>query len=152
MFKYKVKNILDYSFYSTQKDTLLQTLAKLSEKLYNTNKKTVLFCEDKKYLEEIDKVLWTYSTNAFIPHGTDNQDFQSVWLTNELSFEDNYTALIHVNDFTLNNLSYNKLEKILFVFSIDLENHALLLYEELKKNKKSVNYWNQSPKGWVNKL
>ena len=129
----------------------MHTLAKLVEKIYGSGLKSVVVFKDRALLEEFNKVLWTYSSNSFIPHGADEPDFQAVWLTDCAENKNNARVAILINDCTLENIEkFEGMDKLLFFFTKHQEKMALAVYEELKKNKKSVNYWNQSTAGWTN--
>ena len=139
---------MEYVFYSAQPSSFLLTLAKLVEKVYDSGVRAVVVFNDRNLLEEFDNTLWTYSSNAFIPHGENDPEFQAVWLTTEVENKNDAKVVILVNNFCTKTLEHTN--KVLFFFSQDQDKTALVTYEELKKNKKSVNYWNQSAKGWTN--
>ncbi|MDR2158060.1 MAG: DNA polymerase III subunit chi, partial [Holosporaceae bacterium] len=98
----------------------------------------------------VDKTLWTFSTNAFIPHGDRSLGFcekQPIYFTSQLENPNGAKTLLVVD--TLDYPRRSEFEKIFFVFEDKRRaENANLLFEDLKKEKENVNYWKQSSKGW----
>jgi DNA polymerase-3 subunit chi len=74
------------SFYQLLTTPLEKTLPRLLEKIYASSKRAVVLVESEERLAQLDSVFWTYSTNAFLPHGSAklDQEFhkrQPIWLT-----------------------------------------------------------------------
>lgn len=70
-------------------EKIVYNLGQLLEKLCLSGKKIGVLCETSK-LEEIDKYLWTFSTNYFIPHDIvcddkEYNDNQNVLLTDNIN-------------------------------------------------------------------
>lgn len=146
---------MEYNFYSVIPENLPSSVARLSEKAYLSGEHATLFAEDPEYLELLDKVLWTFSSAAFIPHGTEDighPEQQAVWLTTSCENRNNSSIAILVNSFEVANWEDLHFSKIIFMFSDHLSQSAINLFELLQKNHGSVNYWNQTPKGWVKKF
>lgn len=73
-------------------EKIVYNLGQLLEKLCLSGKKIGILCEKSK-LEEIDKTLWTFSTNYFVPHDI---------VCNDKKYNDNQNVLLsdNINDIT----------------------------------------------------
>lgn len=60
---------LTVQFYHLTTTPLERALPKLMEKALQTGMRAVIVGEEAQ-IETLDKVLWTYASNAFLPHGT----------------------------------------------------------------------------------
>ena len=63
---------------------LPQVLTKLLEKSLLQKKKVVIFTKTQKYCKILNNLLWTYSSNSFLPHGMEDDLYQKqhpIWLT-----------------------------------------------------------------------
>lgn len=131
---------------------LVSAVVKLLEKVYLSGKRAVFFSPISERVELIDKALWTYSTNAFIPHGDKHLGFtesQPIYFSDTFENPNDASILILMDTFDLTNPLYADFEKIMVVFEDttvvqDMEK----IYRDLKDAGKNVNYWKQSPKGW----
>lgn len=133
----------------------MNTFARLIDKIYLSGKRAIVFCESKEQLDELDKVLWTFSTNSFIPHGQSDFGFeadQAVFLTNVTKKPNNSSVLILTNSFAYESWGNFNFEKIIFVFSEGLEKNANSCLNDLQKKQQNVNYWQQTQKSWESKI
>lgn len=83
---------MDMVFYEFSFAPLEKILPKLLEKIYDQGQRIVIFFEDPEYLKNLNTVLWTYSTLAFLPHGSDQEGWDNpkdhpIWLTTSLKNE-----------------------------------------------------------------
>ncbi len=53
------------------------TLPKIIIKIIGLEKKIVLLCKDKDEMNVLDNLLWTFSQLSFIPHSTEEDDFNT---------------------------------------------------------------------------
>ncbi|MBQ7674433.1 MAG: DNA polymerase III subunit chi [Alphaproteobacteria bacterium] len=143
---------MEFSIYQAVSGNLTSVVVKLLEKTYLSGKKGVFFSPITERVELINKTLWTFSTNAFIPHGDKKMGFedqQPIYFTDTFKNPNKATVLILVDVFDLNNESYNDFERIILIFEdISKADEVNKLYQSLKADGKNVNYWKQSPKGW----
>jgi DNA polymerase-3 subunit chi len=82
----------EISFYHLTKTPLEKALPLLLEKVIGKGLKAVIYSEDKELLTKLDSQLWTYGSQKFLPHGTEEDEFkerQPVYLTTK---EDNPNA------------------------------------------------------------
>lgn len=71
-------------FYHLQRSTLEQTLPKLLEKTLERKWRAVVMAGSENRVEALNGLLWTYTREGFLPHGskTDgHQAQQPIWLT-----------------------------------------------------------------------
>ena len=79
-----LKSLMEVRFYHLEKTPLEKGCAKLLERVLSSGERAVVFCQDMERLDHLNKVLWTYSSAAFLPHGSEKEGFasrQPIWLT-----------------------------------------------------------------------
>lgn len=142
---------MEFNLYKVMSGNLLNATIRLLDKIYQLNKRCVLYSPIEERINFIDKALWTFSTNAFIPHATKALGFceeQPIYLTGETENPNSAEVLFLVDSFDYKAwCEVHNFEKIIFVFE-DAGKDAINLYESLKKNKEHVNYWQQTKTGW----
>ena len=87
----------EVSIYQLTKSPLEKILPKLMEKVIQGEKRAVILASSKDRVEELTRILWTYSTLTFLPHGSAEDDFateQPIWLTSELENPNNAEVLV----------------------------------------------------------
>lgn len=143
---------MEFAIYQSISGNLKGATVKLLEKIFLSGKRAVFFSPITERVDVMNKALWTYSTNAFIPHGDKRMGFedqQPVYFTDEFKNPNNASVLILVDSFDLANKEYENFEKIILIFEdVSKIEEAHTIYQRLKDNGKNVNYWKQSPKGW----
>lgn len=88
------------NFYQTQSEDIAKTFCKISEKCYYNNSNTLVITENDDYSNSIDKALWTYSKEHFIPHATSTDplpDSQPILITTMPKNLNNAEIIIFVN-------------------------------------------------------
>jgi len=142
---------MEINIYHVLEGNLVSSVIRLLEKVYSSGKRCVFYSPIDERVKTIDKTLWTFSTNAFVPHGDRTVGFpeqQPIYLTDRIENPNNADALVIMDTFEYENFSGN-FEKIMFVFEDTAQiNVAEELYRDLKKSDKNVNYWKQSKSGW----
>ncbi len=142
---------MDYNFYLSGETSFENTIARLVDKICSLGKRTIVYCEDASFLSVLDDVMWTFSTNSFIPHAKDDSQYaneQIVLLTQKAENINNANILMLVNSFGLDLWHVNNFERIILIFQEKFKKNAELCFSDLKKNEQNVNYWEQTPKGW----
>ncbi|MDX6751871.1 DNA polymerase III subunit chi [Geminicoccaceae bacterium 1502E] len=74
----------EIGFYHLTRTTLEQALPRLLEKVLASDLRAVLRAGSAERLDLLDRHLWTYAPDSFLPHGTAADGFaedQPVWLT-----------------------------------------------------------------------
>jgi DNA polymerase-3 subunit chi len=142
---------MEISIYHILAGNLISSVVKLLEKVYLSGKRCIFFSPIGERVSAVDKALWTFSTNVFIPHGDRNLGFcdqQPIYFTDRYENPNNASALVLADTFDYAEFGED-FEKIMLAFD-DVSQLAAAnkIYHDLKENKKDVNYWKQSPGGW----
>jgi DNA polymerase-3 subunit chi len=141
---------METAFYQTAEGNLLSSVVKLLEKVYASGQRCVFFSPVEERRKVVDKALWTFSTDAFIPHGDKSLGFcekQPIYFADQAENPNGAKTLMLVDAFDCKNM--RDFEKIFFVFEEKSQAEtAKALCDDLKKNGENVNYWKQNPKGW----
>lgn len=143
---------MEINIYQTTEGQLISVIVRLLEKAHLSGYNCLFFSHILERVEIVDKTLWTFSTNSFIPHGSKKLGFidkQPIYLTNEYENPNNSEILIIVDSFDYSKFNKN-FKKIMMVFedASQLE-HIQVIYQDLKNSNKNVNYWKQSATGWI---
>ncbi|MCX7338862.1 MAG: DNA polymerase III subunit chi [Alphaproteobacteria bacterium] len=80
---------MEVSFYELTTTSVEKMLPKLLEKVYSSQQRAVVLLDSEERLGVVNAALWTYSTLAFLPHGSIKEDAatrsrQPIWLTTTL--------------------------------------------------------------------
>lgn len=142
---------MELNFYHVMNGNLVPSVVKLLEKVYDSGNRCVFFSHLEERVKIVDKTLWTFSKNAFIPHGDKSLGFpelQSVYLTSEIENPNQSTVLMVTDGFDYKSWSEN-FERVIFVFEDDSSAEtARSMFEDLKNQRENVKYWRQSRSGW----
>lgn len=142
---------MELSFYHVIEGNLVPSAVRLLEKIYNSGKRCIFYSPIDERVQVVDKMLWTFSTNAFIPHGDKSLGFsnqQPIYFTSELENPNQAKILVIVDDFDYLKWSQD-FERVIFIF--EEKSQAAVadnMFENLKNKKENVNYWKQSRAGW----
>lgn len=77
----------EFGFYHLTRSTLDQALPRLLEKAHAGGHKIVLRARERERIDQLDRLLWTYRTDGFLPHGSAADGHaarQPIWLTTEV--------------------------------------------------------------------
>lgn len=144
-------------FYHLQKQTLEQVLPKLVEKAYATGKNIKIKVGNEARVEFINSLLWTYSDESFIPHGSKKDGFakeQPIWLSSEDDNPNQAEMLFLVDGATIELSEIKNFERIFNIFDGNVEEslqHARLFWKELSATEEEKNYFQQDENGRWNK-
>ncbi|GHU21595.1 hypothetical protein FACS189472_14320 [Alphaproteobacteria bacterium] len=146
----------EFVIYSTDTEKFQSVIIGLLEKVYSSEKKCIFFSPMEDRLKVIDKALWTFSTNAFIPHGDKKLGFcdkQPIYFTSVCENPNAATVLMMVDSFDYSSWNDN-FEKIILVMNSSDKNNSQLdvineLQSDLQKKLKNVRYWEQASSGWT---
>lgn len=145
---------MEYSIYNTEVGNLTSAVVRLLEKIYQSKSRCVFFSPLDERVKMVDKALWTFSTNAFIPHGDKYLGFsekQPIFFTSEVGNNPNNASVLLMLDsfeyFSWRNAG--NFEKIIMMFEgSEFFEDSQKIFMDLQKSKENVNYWKQSQKGW----
>jgi DNA polymerase-3 subunit chi len=141
---------MEVSFYHVLTGNLISSAVRLLEKVHASGQRCVFFSPLEERIKVVDKTLWTFSTNSFVPHG-DRQfgfsDKQSIYLANHIE-NPNSASILMLMD-TLDYQEHTNFARLFIIFEESQQaESANKIYHDLKKNNENVNYWKQNPKGW----
>jgi DNA polymerase-3 subunit chi len=134
---------------------LEKTLPKLLEKIYESKKRCLVLVDSLERLQLLNVTLWTYSSGAFLPHLSEQddpllQEVQPILLSTTETRVNNPAIVVLTS---LKKLSdQNNLEKIVYV--LDVSTPSLLkdskdLLTTFKQQGHPMTFWMQSKeKGW----
>lgn len=142
---------MELNFYHVMTGNLVPSIVKLLEKVYISDQRCVFYSPIEERVQIVDKTLWTFSTNAFVPHGTKDMgspNFQPIYMTSEINNPNDSIVLLLTDSFDYKSWNQN-FEKVLFVFEDESSSQVgRSLYEDLKNQQENVKYWKQSRNGW----
>lgn len=142
---------MEINIYHVFEGNLVSSIVRLLEKAYSSGKICIFYSPINDRVKTIDKALWTFSTNAFTPHGDKTIGFaeeQPIYFTDRVENPNNADILVIMDTFEYKNFEGN-FDKIMFVFEDTAQiSIAEEFYQNLKKNNENVNYWKQSQSGW----
>lgn len=143
-------------FYHLQRQTLEDVLPKLLEKAYSTDKKIKVKVGTEPRLDFLNSLLWTYSEEAFLPHGTTKDgmsDLQPIFLSADDNTPNNATFLFLVDGADIDISDISKYERVFNIFdgnSQDSLTQARTIWKELKLLNVELHYWQQDVNGYWN--
>ncbi|MDR2107300.1 MAG: DNA polymerase III subunit chi [Holosporaceae bacterium] len=141
---------MEVSFYQTAEGNLVSSAVRLLEKIYASGLRCIFFSPLEERVKTVDKALWTFSTNAFIPHGDKDTgfcDLQPIYFTARVENPNGAKAVMLLDTFDY--AAWRGVERFIPVFEDEQRAEiAKALCNDLKKSGENVNYWKQSPKGW----
>jgi DNA polymerase-3 subunit chi len=150
----EVEYSMEASFYHVAHGNLVQSAVRLLEKIYLTGRRCIFFSPLEERVKAVDKALWTFSTDAFIPHGDRNLGFcekQPIYFTYQFENPNGSSVAVLVD--TLNYKNYYNFEKIILIFEEEEQaENVKALCSDLKNNQINVNCWKQCPAGWEKQI
>ncbi|MBP9792134.1 MAG: DNA polymerase III subunit chi [Rickettsiales bacterium] len=112
-----MKNDREVTFYHFTSVPLVKGIPSLLKKIYDTGKNILLLCRDSAELEEFDKLLWSFSTKIFLPHGTAKDQYpeaQPIFLDVKINDINKPKILVSFTDVL--DQEMEKFESVIFVF------------------------------------
>lgn len=140
-------------FYHLQKMPLEYVLPKLCEKAYSTGKNIKIFLGNSERVEFINSLLWTYSEESFLPHGSKRDGFiehQPIFISADEKNENTASILILADGAQIDIDKLKDYERVLNVFdgndAFALE-QARAYWKEIKTHGGELHYWQQNANG-----
>ncbi len=140
-------------FYHLQKAPLEQILPKLCEKAYATGKRIKILLGNAERVEFINSLLWTYSEESFLPHGSKRDGFaeeQPIFISADETNENNALLLILADGAQIAVEKLDAYERVLNIFDGNDEtalNNARAYWKEIKSLGGELHYWQQNANG-----
>jgi DNA polymerase-3 subunit chi len=138
-------------FYHLGRGDVLTTLPPLVDKIYSMGFKSHIYHIERPFLEELDRVLWTYTPLSFIPHCLDCDHLEpaQVVLSDSLIFSNNPTVFIGLSPYDPENIDI-PIKRIVDMFEdrdeLQIEN-ARNRWKFFKNRGLKCTYWTQSKEG-----
>ena len=140
-------------FYHLQKAPLEQILPKLCEKAYATGKRIKILLGNAERVEFINSLLWTYSEESFLPHGSKRDGFaeeQPIFISADETNENNALLLSLADGAQIAVEKLDAYERVLNIFDGNDEtalNNARAYWKEIKSLGGELHYWQQNANG-----
>ena len=146
----------DISFYHLQNQSLEDSLPKLAERIVSMNAKAVIKVNDKTTAKLLDKALWTYSPESFLPHSVEGTKYpkdQILYITTKDDNPAEATMALMVNGAMIDDIE--QYERVLYMFESkqdEVISQARNDYKQFKNAGHTVTYWQQKDQGgWEKK-
>lgn len=144
----------EIGFYHLTRTTLERALPRLLEKVLESGRRAVVRCPDPERLEALDRALWTWPQDSFLPHGSaadGRAEEQPIWLTTGSDRPNDAAVLVLVEDAAEDGL--DAYERVLVPFD-GADEAAVARSRERWRTWKAAGhrlvYWQQDEQGrWV---
>ena len=143
----------DIKFYELSVMSVEKALPQLIYKIYDKfEKPMILLLENEEQVNTYDNLLWSFSSNKFLPHGIESQDakyYENLLITNN---EKNLNQSdILISNVVANDADFLKdFKQIVFMFLASNKQSFTAQFQELKNSGAKCTYWQQDQAGkWV---
>ena len=149
-------SMTEVNFYHLTRSTLEQALPRLLEKALQSGARAVVMAGSAERVESLNAHLWTYDTDAFLPHGSakdGNAAQQPVWLTSEEENPNGATLLFLTDGAISQNLAaFARCFELFDGRDEAAVGRARERWKQLKAEGHAIAYWQQNDKGgWEKK-
>ena len=124
------------TLYEIESQKIESVLPKLTYKIYDSNSDNILFLvENDEQISLYDKLLWTFSSNKFLPHGIESDDElmkERILVSKEI--KENYQIIISLKRLEEENLT-NFTQQFFIFNSINKDHFQQLSKAQLPHNK-----------------
>jgi DNA polymerase-3 subunit chi len=146
--------VSEIGFYHLTRSSLEQALPRLLEKILASGQRAVLRCADAERLEALDRALWTYGGDSFLPHGTRADGFpdrQPILLTRGEDRANGAGVLVLVDAAPMGDLApYGRCLDLFDGSSEEALATARERWRQAKAQGHRLVYWQQGERGgWV---
>lgn len=146
----------DVMFYHLDRQPLERVLPQLIARTIERGWRAVIQTESEERAESLSSILWTYSDDGFLPHGTARDGYaphQPVWITPADDNPNGSSVRFFVGGAAP--ASYDGLERAVLLFDgqdEDAVQQARDLWRAAKAAGHAVSYWQQDENGrWLDK-
>lgn len=146
----------DILFYHLERQPLERVLPQLLERTLERGWRAVIETDSDDRVEALSAMLWTYTEEGFLPHGTARDGHaaeQPVWIT--ASNDNPNRASVRFFIGGVEPSTYAGLERAVLLFDgadADAVERARRIWKEAKGQGHQVSYWQQDERGrWQNK-
>ena len=144
--------MIEYGFYHLTRTPLEPALGRLLERVLASGQRAVVVASSPERLEALNRALWTFGRESFLPHGTREDGFaedQPVFLTDEADFPNGATVLVLVDGAEVE--PPPQFTRCLYMFEGNDEAavaQARALWQRLRARGEALTYWQQTERGW----
>jgi DNA polymerase-3 subunit chi len=131
-------------------------LPSLVERALSRDWRVLIRAESDERVEALSNLLWTYSEESFLPHGTKldgNPSEHPVWITSDNYSPNSAQVLMAIGGVPVENAS--AFTRVVIMFSGDDEEAVAAARDRWKRAKAEghdVSYWQQDDTGrWINR-
>jgi DNA polymerase-3 subunit chi len=146
--------LTEVGFYHLTRSSLDEALPRLLEKAYAAGHRVVVRGGDAERIELLNRALWTYRKDSFLPHGARSDGFaedQPIYLTAQVENPNGASILVRVDDAEAPDL--NTFDRCLDLFDgsdPDAVARARTRWREAREHGHTCTYWQQGERGgWV---
>jgi DNA polymerase III subunit chi len=141
----------EVGFYQLSRTTLEQALPRLLERILSRGWRCVLRTASMERLEQLDRHLWAYERESFLPHGSHGDgaaEMQPIWLTTRVERPNQAQALVLVDAAPLTDAGAYL--RVLDLFDARERDSVALARERWRTCRKDghlLRFWQQSDNG-----
>ena len=144
--------MVEVGFYHLRRTALEPALGQLLEKVLASGQRAVVRASSPERVETINRALWTYGRDSFLPHGSREDGFpedQPVFLTDEADYPNGATVLILVDGADAE--PPPGFGRCVYMFDGNepaAVEQARAAWRRWREQGASVTYWQQTERGW----
>jgi DNA polymerase-3 subunit chi len=144
--------VIEYGFYHLTRTALEPALGRLLERVLASGQRAVVVASSPERVEALNRALWTFGRDSFLPHGTRDDGFaedQPVFLTDAVDYPNGATVLVLVDGAALE--PPVQFARCLYLFDGNDEMavaQARALWRRWQERGEALTYWQQTERGW----
>jgi DNA polymerase III subunit chi len=144
--------VVEYGFYHLTRTALEPALGRLLERVLESGQRAVVVASSPERVEALNRALWTFGRDSFLPHGTREDGFaedQPVFLTDQADYPNGATVLVLVDGAEAD--PPPQFTRCLYLFDGNDEAalaQARTLWRRLHERGETLTYWQQTERGW----
>lgn len=138
------------SFYELVNTSVEKTLPKLVQKIYDAELKCHILCDTQERLDALNSTLWTFSSLAFLPHGSEKDPKEThaenpIWLSLTLDTVNEPTVLISLKPEVVTDSNF---EKMIYFYDQNEKNIAAQFDALKKESPQAVKFQQKLDGSW----
>ncbi len=135
-------------FYHLERSRAEDVLPDLLEKSLARRWRAVLRLPDRDAVEAMDRHLWEYRDESFLPHGTDADAARHpIWLTDSETVPDDRDILFVLGGAPVPMSALGGLTRTVLLFTPAEAGPAREVWRDVKEQGLKASYWRQTPAG-----
>jgi DNA polymerase-3 subunit chi len=107
----------EIGFYHLLTTSLEKALPQIVQKSYDRGWRALIIAADNEHIGEVDKLLWTFDPDSFLPHGIvgeDKEELQPILIAAEYLPKNNPDVIISLQDIVIEDAA--KYQRIIDIF------------------------------------